>query len=231
VIWYSLAALIEVEYPVITWCQWHQSRLRGSVINYGMTPTMPRDGIESSGGGAAIQWVICEVGGGSSYLTLTEMNYSDCALIKKVKLKARGLWSVVESGGGDHQEDMMALDMLSSMVPPEMVSAMASKDTAKAAWDTIKTMRVGDGHVRAMMARHLLHQFESAEFKEDESVEDYSMRLSGMVQHLATLVETVAEPKVVGKFLRNIPHGYKQVIVAIQTLLDVDSLMVANMMG
>jgi hypothetical protein len=59
------------------------------------------------------------------------------------------------------------------------------------------------------VARHLLCQFESAEFKEEESIEDYSMCLSGMVQHLATLRETIPEPKVVGKFLHNVSHRYK----------------------
>jgi hypothetical protein len=128
-----------------------------------------------------------------------------------IKLKARGLWSAVESGGGDHQEDMMALDVLSSAVPSEMVYAVASKDTAMSAWETIKTMRVGDDRVRAVAAQHL-HQFETVEIKE-ESIEDYSMHLSGMVKHLATLGE-VAEPKVVGKFLHSVPHKYKQIVVA-----------------
>jgi hypothetical protein len=70
----------------------------------------------------------------------------------KVKLKARGLWPAVESGRGNHQEDMMALDVLSSTVPLEMVSVVASKDMAKSAWETIKTMRIGDDHVRAAVA-------------------------------------------------------------------------------
>jgi hypothetical protein len=29
------------------------------------------------------------------------MNYSDWALLMKVKLKARGLWAAVKPGGGD----------------------------------------------------------------------------------------------------------------------------------
>jgi hypothetical protein len=113
---------------------------------------------------------------------------------------------MVESGGGDLQEDMMALDVLSSAVPPEMVSAVVSKDSAKEAWDVIKTLRVGDDRVRASTA---LRQFENATFKEEESIEDFSMRLSGMVQHLATLGETVEESKVVGKFLHSVPHRYR----------------------
>jgi hypothetical protein len=149
----------------------------------------------------------------------------------KVKLKARGLWSAIESGGGDHKEDMMALDVMSSAVPPEMVSAVASKDTANSAWETIKTMRVGDDRVGAAVVHHLLRQFETAEIKEEESIEDYSMRLSSMVQHLATLGETIVEPKVVGKFLRSVHHMYKQIVVAIQTLLDIETLTLANVTG
>jgi hypothetical protein len=73
-----------------------------------------------------------------------------------VKLKARGLWSAVDPGGGDDQEDMMALDVLSSAVPSEMVAAVASKASAKAAWDTIKTMRVGDERAQESTAQQLL---------------------------------------------------------------------------
>jgi hypothetical protein len=50
----------------------------------------------------------------------------------------------------------MALDVLSSVVSLEMVSAVASKDTSKEAWDAIKTLHVGDDRVRASTAQQLL---------------------------------------------------------------------------
>jgi hypothetical protein len=75
--------------------------------------------------------MICEVGGWSSYLTLTKTNYADWALLMKVKLRARDLWTTVEKGGSNVQEDMMVLDALSSVVLPEMVSAVVSRDTTK----------------------------------------------------------------------------------------------------
>jgi hypothetical protein len=87
------------------------------------------------------------VGGGCSYPTLTKTNYSNWALLMKVKLKAHGLWVAVEPGSGDLQDGMMALDVLSSAVPPKMVSVVASQDTAKGMWDTIKVMRVSDDRV------------------------------------------------------------------------------------
>jgi hypothetical protein len=92
-------------------------------------------------------------------------------------------------------------------------------------------MRIGDDRVREVAVQHLLRQFETIEIKEEESIEDYSMHLSGMVQHLAMLGETVTEQKVVDKFLHSVPHKYKQIVVAIQTLLDVETLTLVNMTG
>jgi hypothetical protein len=47
---------------------------------------------------------------------------------------------------------MMALDALCGMVPPEMVSMIAKKETAMEAWDVIATMRVSDDCVKKATA-------------------------------------------------------------------------------
>jgi hypothetical protein len=184
-----------------------------------------------SSGGTVVQRVIREVGGGTSYPALTKTNYIDWAALMKVKLKARALWAAVDRGGVDPQEDMMALDVLASAVPAEMVATIANKETPKAAWDAIKTMRVGDERVRKSTAQHLRRQFDLATSREDENVEDYSLRLSGMVAQLATLGVTLDEPTVVGKFLRSVPARFKQIVVAIQTLLDMSTLTLEEATG
>jgi hypothetical protein len=51
----------------------------------------------------------------------------------KLKLEARALCSVIEDGDTDQQEEMMTLDALCGAVPPEMVSTIAKKETAKEA--------------------------------------------------------------------------------------------------
>jgi hypothetical protein len=71
---------------------------------------------------------------------LTKINYSNWALLMKVKLKTRVLWSVVEKGGADVEEDMMTVDTLCSAVPLEMVHLVVKMETVKEAWDTIATI-------------------------------------------------------------------------------------------
>jgi hypothetical protein len=73
------------------------------------------------------------MGGGWAFLMLTKNNYSDWALLMRVKLKACGLWVTIDKGGVDPQEGMMVLDVLVSVVSPKMVVTVADKSLEKEA--------------------------------------------------------------------------------------------------
>jgi hypothetical protein len=178
-----------------------------------------------------IQRVIHEVGGGSSYPTLTKTNYFDWALLMKVKLKTWALWRVIENGGADQQEEMMALDALCGAVPPEMVLTITKKETAKAVWDAITTMRVDDDRVKKATAQQLRQKFDLTMFDDDETVEDYALRLSGMAAHLATLGEEVKDGDIVAKMFQSLPPRFKKITITIKILLDVSTIFVADLTG
>jgi hypothetical protein len=111
----------------------------------------------------------------------------------KVKLKSRALWTIVEKGGTDVQEDMMALNMLCSAVPREVVSSIANMETTKEAWEAIATMCVGDGRVRKSTTQQLRRKFDLDTCGDGETVEDYALHLNSLTAHLATLGEEVKE--------------------------------------
>lgn len=186
---------------------------------------------DTSGEGVVIQRVIREVGGGTSYPALTKTNYSDWALLMKVKLRARALWNVIENGGADAQEEAMALDVLCGAVPPEMVPTLAKKETAKEAWDAIATMRVGDDRVKKATAQQLRRKFDLATFNDGETVEDFGLRLEGLAAHLTTLGDEVKDADIVAKMLRSLPSRFKQIALAIKTLLDTSTMTVAELTG
>jgi hypothetical protein len=178
-----------------------------------------------------IQRVICEVGGGSSYLAHTKTNYSDWAILMKVKLKVRALWSIIENGDANQQKEMMALDALCGMVPPEMVPTIAKKDTTKEAWDTIMTMMVGDDRMKKATTQQLRQKFDVATFDGGEIIEDYALHLIGMAAHLATLCEEVKDCEFIAKMLRSLLPRFKQITITIKTLLDVLTMSVADLTG
>jgi hypothetical protein len=103
----------------------------------------------------------------------------------------------------------MALDALCGAVPPEMVPTITKKETAKEAWDMITTFRVGDDCVKKVTAQQRRRKFDLTIFDDGETVEDYALRLSGMVVHLTTLGEEVKDGEIVTKMLRSLPPRFK----------------------
>jgi hypothetical protein len=164
---------------------------------------------DTSKDGVVIQTVIREVGGGSSYPTLTKTNYSDWTLLMKVKLNARALWSIIEDGGADQQEEMMVLDALCGVIPPEMVPTIAKKETTKEAKDVITTMRIGDDRVKKVTTQQLRWKYDLTAFKDGETVEDYALCLNGMAVHLAMLNEVVKEGVIITKILCTLLPRFK----------------------
>jgi hypothetical protein len=156
---------------------------------------------DTSKDGVVIQRVIHEVDDGSSYPALTKTNYSDWVLLMKVNLKAWALWSVIENGDADQQEEMMTLEALCGVVPPEMVPMIAKKETTKEAYDAIAAMRVDDDRVKKAITQQLHRKFNLATLDDGETVEDYALHLSGMAAHLTTLGEEVKDSEIVTKML------------------------------
>ena len=70
----------------------------------------------------------------------------------KLKLQVRHLWEAIEVGDVEFHDDHTALEAICSAVPPKKVPTLATKPTAKAAWDAICTMRIGDERVRKSTA-------------------------------------------------------------------------------
>jgi hypothetical protein len=90
-------------------------------------------------------------------------------------------------------------------------------------------MRVGDDRVKKAMAQQLHQKFDLATFDNGETVEDYTLRLSGMAAHLATLGEEVKDGNIITKMLRSLPPRFKQITITIKTLLDVSTMFVADL--
>jgi hypothetical protein len=126
---------------------------------------------------------------------------------------------------------MMVFDALCGTVPPEMVPTIAKKETAKEVWDMIVTMRVSDDRVKKAMTQQLHRKFELATFDDGETVEDYAVRLSDMAAHLVTLDEEMKNGEIIVKMLRSLPPCFKQITIAIKTLLDVSTMSVTDLSG
>ena len=86
---------------------------------------------------AVVERVVRETGGSDKWPQLTKTNYDSWSLLMKLKLQARCLWDAIEEEDADFQDDRSALEAICSGVPEEMVPTLATKATAKEAWEAI----------------------------------------------------------------------------------------------
>jgi hypothetical protein len=164
-------------------------------------------------------------------LTLT--NYAEWSTIMKVMLRGRGLWAAVTTGPADEQEDLLAMEAILKAVPPELVTPLGSADdaTAKKAWEKLKTMRLGDERIREARAQQLRREYDSLEFRDGETIEEFALRLQGMLSQLAVLGDAIPEREAVKKYLRIVPEKYEQVAVSIETMLDLANISIEEVTG
>ncbi|CAO2199416.1 unnamed protein product [Urochloa humidicola] len=187
---------------------------------------------ESRGMTYVVKKTVRDIAGASDSM-LTRTNYAEWAVLMKVMLKARGLYDAVTIGTADEQGDQMAMEAILKAVPPELVSPLASAEgtTAKMAWEKIKTLRLGDKRVRKTRAQQLRREYENITYRDGEAVEDFAMRLTGMVNQLAVLGDHIDEAETIGKFLRVVPPQFAQIAIAIETMLDFGTLTMEDVTG
>jgi hypothetical protein len=149
----------------------------------------------------------------------------------KLKLQARDLWDVIEYGDGDFRDDRTALDAICSAVPSEMIPALAIKETATEAWKAIKTLRLGDEKRRAVTAQTLCAEYETIKLCDGESIEDFALRFSGVVQRLAELRDPEPDEKAVKKYLCVIHLRYKQLVVTMEAFVDLSKFSIEEITG
>ena len=168
----------------------------------------------------------------ANYPVLSKTNYNDWALLMKIKLEAKCLWGAIEpSGVIERHVDRMALDAICSAVPSEMISTLTVKESAKEAWESIRVMRIGDNRIRKTSAQRLRRQYEELTLRDGEGVEDFTLRLTGIVNQLSTLGDPEDPNKVVEKYLRIARVRYKQLVISAKTLLDISTLSIEEVTG
>ncbi|XP_066354689.1 uncharacterized protein [Miscanthus floridulus] len=92
-------------------------------------------------------------------------------------------------------------------------------------------MRIGSDRAKKAKAQQLRRDFDDLKFKPGEAVEDFTLRLKSLVSQLAVFVKTMDEEDVVAKFLRVVPPKYTQIALSIETMLDMSTLTIEDVIG
>lgn len=162
---------------------------------------------------------------------LTRTNYTEWSLVMKVNLQATELWDIIEFGTERFSDDRKALGAMLRAVPTEMHAGLAVKTSAREAWESIRTLRVGVKRVKEANVEKLRRDFAKISWNSGESVEDLSHRIATLANELRVLGDPISDKEMVKKLLHTVPDYLEQVAISIETLLDLDTISIEEATG
>lgn len=170
-----------------------------------------------------------------TYPMLTKSNYTAWSMKMRAFMQAHGIWEAIEpidpKSKVDEKKDKVALAAIYQAIPEDVLLSVADKKAAKEAWEAIKTMRLGAERARQARVQTLKIEFETMKMTEAESIEDFSLKLSGLVTNMRALGETVQENYVVKKLLRAVPARFLQITSAMEQFGKVDEMSLEEAVG
>jgi len=95
-----------------------------------------------------VERVVREMSGSSNWPQLMKTNYDTWSLLMKLKMQSCYLWDAIEGEDVDFHDDRSALEAICSGMPQEMVPTLATKASAKEAWESIRTITTTEFNCR-----------------------------------------------------------------------------------
>ena len=108
-------------------------------------------------------------------------------------MQAHGVWESIEPRDPkvavEDKMDKRALAIIYQGIPEDLLLSITEKRTSKKAWEAIKIVHLGADKVKKAKAQTLKAEFESLTMKETEQLDDFCMRLNGLVTNIRALGE------------------------------------------
>ncbi|KAL8102551.1 hypothetical protein AgCh_027166 [Apium graveolens] len=149
--------------------------------------------------------------------------------------KTKGVWIAVEpidpKAVVDDKVDKVALVMLYQGLPEEMILSIAEKGTAKEVWTALKMMCQGADRAKKAKVQTLRTEFESLVMKDNEQIDEFYLKLNGLVMNIRALGESITESYVVKKMLRVVPTRFLQIISTLEQFGDLEKITLEEIGG
>ena len=124
-----------------------------------------------------------------------------------------------------------ALNDLFSVVTNEKFKKISFTEIAKEAWTILQTNYEGTKAVKNSNFQRLTISFEEIKIDEDESFDEFYVKLKDIVNSAFNLGEIIPEPKVVRRVLRSLPERFYAKITAIEESKDIDKIPLIELVG
>ncbi|GJV22478.1 hypothetical protein Tco_1371498 [Tanacetum coccineum] len=149
----------------------------------------------------------------------------------EVLLGIHGVWDVVDPGSDDAKKNNIVKGLLFQSIPKDLVLQIENLKTGKEMWEAIKTHNLGADRVKEARLQTLITEFENLKMSDNDSIDAYAVKLSGIASKSTTLEEVMSEHKLVKKFLTSLPRRFVHIVVALEQVLDLKTTGFEDVVG
>ena len=105
----------------------------------------------------------------------------------EVLLGIHGVWDVIDPGSTDAKQNNIVKGLLFQAVTEDVILQIGNLATGKEMWDAIKYRNLWTDRVREAHLQTLTSEFESLKMMDNETIDEFTSKLLGIVSVLATL--------------------------------------------
>ncbi|GJV57642.1 uncharacterized mitochondrial protein-like protein [Tanacetum coccineum] len=98
-------------------------------------------------------------------------------------------------------------------------------------WEAIKSRNLGADRVKKARLQTLIKEFENLKMSDNDCIDAYAAKLSGIASKSATLGEVMSEHKLVKKFLTSLPRRFVHIVAALEQVLDLKTTGFEDVVG
>ena len=155
---------------------------------------------------------------------LTETNYISWAILVETVLRAQGLWKTITGEDEDEKKNYTTKAIIYHTLPEDVLLQVAKHKDAQDVWESIRIRYLGTERVQKARLQTLRGELERLKMKEDESINDFSGKISGIVEKFKSLGSRLDEEVIVRKFLNSVPKKYLPIVAPIEQYSDLESM-------
>ncbi|GJT99989.1 hypothetical protein Tco_1110328 [Tanacetum coccineum] len=98
-------------------------------------------------------------------------------------------------------------------------------------WEAIKTHNIGADRVKEARLQTVIMEFENLKMSDNDSIDAYAAKVSGIASKSATLEEVMSEHKLVKKFLTSLPRRFIHIVASLEQILDLKTTRFEDVVG
>nr|KAJ0224925.1 hypothetical protein LSAT_V11C100001310 [Lactuca sativa] len=162
---------------------------------------------------------------------LTETNYTTWYIMIETVLRAYGHWDAITKDAVDEKKNYTTKGIIFQMLPENVLLQVAKHKNAKDVWESVKVRYIGAEWVQKARLQTLRNELEMLKMKDNESINDFSGKISGIVAKFKSLGSTLEEEVIVRKFLNSVPKKYLPIVSPIEQYSDLETMTFEEAVG